>query len=51
MAAALRRGSASPEELAEAVAAEEETVKRTARRYPEQFTMLPGGRLGLKARA
>lgn len=50
MAALLRRGAMSPEAVAEQIQADQETVKRTARRYREQFIILPGGDLGLTER-
>lgn len=51
MAQTLRRGSLAPEVVAEELGADVETVKRTARRYKQQFTILPGGRLGLLERS
>jgi len=50
MAALLRKGAMAPEEIAEQIDAEIETVKRTARRYKEQFTVITGGRVGLLER-
>ena len=50
MASLLRHGAMDPEELASELQADPETVKRTARRYRQQFTVLPGGRLGLLER-
>ncbi len=50
MLQALRQGALSPEVLAEEIGAGIETVKRTARRYREQFTVLDGGQLGLLER-
>jgi hypothetical protein len=50
MANLLRRGALTPETVAEEIGAEVETVKRTARRYPKQFTVIPGGNLGLAER-
>jgi len=50
MAGLLRHGAMDPEELASELQADPETVKRTARRYRQQFTVLPGGRLGLLER-
>ena len=47
MAALLRRGAMAPEEIAEQIEADLETVKRTARRYREQFVVIPGGRFAL----
>lgn len=47
---ALRSGALSPELLAEEVQATADTVKRTARRYKQQFTVLEGGKLGLLER-
>ncbi len=46
MVAALRRGAMTPEAIAEEIEAEVETVKRTARRYKQQFTVIDGGRIG-----
>lgn len=50
MAHLLRRGAMSPETVASEIDAETETVKRTARRYKGQFTVLPGGNLALLER-
>lgn len=50
MAAALRHGELDPKVLAEKIEASVETIGRTARRYPEQFVVLNGGRLGLLER-
>jgi hypothetical protein len=50
MAHLLRRGAMSPDLIADELQAEVETVKRTARRYKEQFTVLDGGRLALLER-
>ena len=50
MALMLRGGSRPAEELAEELQADPETIKRTARRYKDQFTVLNGGKLGLAAR-
>jgi hypothetical protein len=50
MAHLLAGGSMSPEEIASEIQADPETVKRTARRYKQQFTVIPGGNLGLLAR-
>jgi hypothetical protein len=47
MAHLLRRGAMSPDLIAEELQADVETVKRTARRYKQQFTVIPGGSLGL----
>ncbi len=47
MAHLLRSGGMNADELATELDAKLETVKRTARRYPRQFTILDGGRLGL----
>ena len=43
----LRRGAMSPDLLASELQADVETIKRTARRYREQFTVIPGGNVGL----
>ena len=51
MAALLRKGAMAPEEIAEQIDAEVATVKRTARRYKEQFTVISDGRLGLLERS
>jgi hypothetical protein len=51
MAHLLRRGAIAPEVIAEEINADLETVKRTARRYKNLFTILDGGRLGLLERA
>ena len=50
MAVALRRGSMAPDDLAGEIGADEQTVKRTARRYKHQFAVLPGGLFGLAER-
>jgi hypothetical protein len=50
MAHLLRGGAMSPEELAAELQAEPETVKRTARRHRDLFTLLSGGRVALLAR-
>jgi hypothetical protein len=54
MAHLLRRGSLSPELIADELQAEAETIKRTARRYPKQFALLKGSdgspRIGLAER-
>lgn len=50
MAALLRRGSMTAEEIAEEIEADVDTVKRTARRYKGQFTVIEGGRFGLLER-
>jgi hypothetical protein len=47
MAHLLRRGAMSPDVVAEEIGADPETVKRTARRYKKQFTVIPGGNLAL----
>jgi len=51
MAHALRGGSLSAEELANQIDADLETVRRTARRYRDQFVTLPTGQLTLKGRS
>jgi DNA-binding transcriptional ArsR family regulator len=48
MVHALRGGSLSAEELASQIDAEPETVRRTARRYRDQFATLPGGQLTIQ---
>ena len=50
MAALLRRGALAPEEIAAELDAKPETVMRTARRYPNLFVVLPGGKCGLLER-
>ncbi|MBA3887604.1 MAG: AAA family ATPase [Acidobacteria bacterium] len=47
MAHLLRRGAMSPELVADELGADLETVKRTVRRYKQQFTVIPGGNLAL----
>ncbi len=42
MAHLLRRGAMKPELVASEIQADAETVKRTARRYPKQFTVVKG---------
>jgi len=50
MAQLLRSGARSADELAAELDAKVETVNRTARRYRDQFAVLPGGQLGLLER-
>ncbi len=50
MAHLLRRGALSPELVADEIGAELDTVKRTVRRYPKQFVVIPGGNLALLER-
>lgn len=50
MAQALRNGSMSADALAKAIGADVESVKRKARAYPAEFTLLPGGQYGLAER-
>jgi len=50
MAHLLKQGAMTPEILAEELGAKVDTVNRTARRYRQQFTILPGGSLGLLGR-
>lgn len=50
MAHLLRRGAMTAEEVARELDAKVDTVKRTARRYDSQFTVIPGGALGLAER-
>lgn len=50
MAHVLRNGAMSHDEIADQIQADVETVKRTARRYRQQFSLLPGGNLGLLER-
>jgi hypothetical protein len=47
MLAVLRHGAMPADEVAEAVEAEADTVKRTARRYKNQFVIIEGGKLAL----
>jgi hypothetical protein len=47
MAHLLKRGSMTPEEIAEEIGAEVESVKREARRHRQKFIVLTGGRIGL----
>lgn len=47
MAHLLKRGSLPAEEVAEAIEADVETVKREARRRKNEFVILDGGRIGL----
>jgi hypothetical protein len=50
MASLLRMGSMSPQGIADEIGSNAETVSRTARRYRQQFTVLPGGNLGILER-
>jgi hypothetical protein len=50
MAVLLRGGEMSPKAIAEEISATVDTVTRTARRYRDQFTVLPGGNLGILER-
>jgi hypothetical protein len=50
MAQLLRRGGMSPEAVADEIQADVDTVRRTARRNRNLFTLLPGGNLGLVER-
>lgn len=47
MTALLRKGAMTPAEIAEEIEAKPDTIERTARRYPQQFVVIPGGRIGL----
>ena len=47
----LRKGALMPEQIAEEIEAEPETVRRTVRRYQRDFVVLDGGRIGLKGAA
>lgn len=49
--ALLRRGSQTPEELAEQMQADIDTVKRKLRQYKHDFVVLEGGRYGRKTNA
>jgi hypothetical protein len=51
MFALLRKRAMSPEQIAEEIEAEVETVQRTARRYKNLFVMIPDGRLALLERS
>jgi hypothetical protein len=51
MFALLRKRAMSPEQIAEETEADVETVRRTARRYKNLFTMIPDGRLALLERS
>lgn len=51
MAALLRKGAMAPDEIAEEIDADVETVKRTVRRYKNLFVMVPGGRCALLERS
>jgi hypothetical protein len=50
MVAALKRGGMDVDAIAEEIEAEPETVRRTIRRYKDQFTVIEGGKVGLLAR-
>lgn len=47
MALAVRHGSMDPEALGEEIDANPDTIRRTARRYKNQFIILDGGKIGL----
>lgn len=47
---ALKRGSLKFEDLAETIDADEDTIRRTARRYRNEFVLLSDGRVGLHMR-
>lgn len=47
MAALRRKDAMEPEQIADQIDADVETVKRTARRYKAQFVVMDGGRLAL----
>ena len=47
MAHLLRRGAMSPDVVADEIQADVETIKRTVRRYKQQFTVIPGGHVAL----
>jgi hypothetical protein len=51
MFALLRKRAMSPEQIAEEIEAEVETVQRTARRHKNLFVMIPDGRLALLERS
>jgi Domain of unknown function (DUF3854) len=46
----LRKGAMPPDAIAEEIEADVETVRRTVRRYKNQFTVIDGGRVGLLER-
>lgn len=50
MLSALRAGSRAAEAVADSIGADVDTVRRTARRNRNLFTVLPGGQLGLAER-
>ncbi|HEY6363175.1 MAG TPA: AAA family ATPase [Candidatus Binatia bacterium] len=47
----LQRGSRTTEEIAESISADLETVKRTLRRYRNDFVVLDGGRIGIREKS
>jgi hypothetical protein len=47
----LKRGAMDPNTIAEELDEKPDTVQRTARRYKNVFTMVPGGRIGLCEKA
>ena len=47
----LRRGAQTPEQIADQINADLETVKRTIRRCKTEFVLIDGGRYGLQGRA
>lgn len=51
MAHTLRRGAMNPDVLADEIGADVETVRRTARRYRQQFTVIANGSLALLEKA
>jgi hypothetical protein len=51
MMALLRKGAMAPEEIAERIDAQVETVKRTVRRYKHLFVIIPGGHYALLERS
>ena len=50
MTSLLRKGAMPPDLIAEEIDADVETVKRTVRRYKNQFTLIEGGKVGLLER-
>ncbi len=50
MAYLLKRGPMSPEAIGEEIDGDPETIKRTARRYKDQFVQIPDGRFALLER-
>ena len=51
MTSLLRKGAMPPDAIAEEIDADVETVRRTVRRYKNQFTVIEGGSVGLLERS